>query len=579
MGEHACMESHVHIPYLREVLVFLIAAGIAVPLLQRFVSPVIGYFLVGSLIGPFGLGLLAQVYEPVSYLVITDVKGVSVLAELGVIFLLFVIGLELSFERLWTMRRLVFGLGSAQIIVTGAVIAGIAMAWGNAPATAIILGACLALSSTAIVTQLLIESGRLGTPSGRATFSILLMQDLAVVPILFAVSVLGTMAVGNVALGFGLAVGEALVVIIAIYAAGRLCLRPLLKLVAATDSREAFVAIGLLIAVGTAAITGYVGLSMALGAFLAGLLIAETEFRHQVKIDIEPFKGLMLGLFFLSVGMGIDWRVVLENPFWIIASALGLVTIKVAINFALCLVWRLPKHRAAQVAIMLGQAGEFGFLVIGLSVTVGLLPAGLGQFMLIVVGITMLATPGLDVLARRVGAALERSAAREGFEETPWASELGGHVIIAGYGRVGATIARILDRQDIRYIAIDRDPELVRKAAAERRPVRLGDASRVEVLRDAGLDQASAIIVTIADKDATEALTHEIHRLAPRLPILARARDTVHAEKLLEDGASVAVPETIEGSLRLAELLLVEFGIDTDVALRSIDMERSIQQT
>ncbi|MEE4152873.1 MAG: cation:proton antiporter [Erythrobacter sp.] len=568
------MESHVHIPFLREVLVFLLAAGIAVPLLQRVVSPVIGYFIVGSVIGPFGLGLLAQAYPAAAYLVITDVEGVTVLAELGVIFLLFVIGLELSFERLWTMRRLVFGLGSAQIIVTAAVIAGFALAWGNAAATAIILGACLALSSTAIVTQLLVEGGRLGTPSGRATFSILLMQDLAVVPILFAVSVLGSMALGNVALGFGLALGEALLVIALIYAGGRLGLRPLLDLVASADSREAFVAIILLIAVGTAALTGYFGLSMALGAFLAGLLIAETEFRHQVKVDIEPFKGLMLGLFFLSVGMGIDWRVVLEDPLTILASAAGLIAIKAAINFALCLAWRLPKHCAAEVAIMLAQAGEFGFLVVGLSVTVGLLPADVGQFMLIVVGLTMLATPGLDLIARRVSARLEGDGSPEGFEETAWASESGGHVIIAGFGRVGETIAQVLDRQDIRYIAIDRDPALARAGARAGRPVRMGDASRLEVLRDAGLERAGAIVVTIGDREATEALTHEISRLAPGLPVLARARDTDHAATLLGQGASVAVPETIEGSLRLAEMLLVEYGADPESALRSVELER-----
>lgn len=571
------MESHVHIPFLREVLLFLLAAGIAVPLLQRYVSPVIGYFIVGSIIGPFGLGLLANVYEPVSLFVITDVEGVTVLAELGVIFLLFVIGLELSFQRLWTMRRLVFGLGSAQILVTGAVIAAIATLWGNTPATAIILGACLALSSTAIVTQLLIESGRLGTASGRATFAILLMQDLAVVPILFAVSVLGTMAVGNVAMGFAIAVGEALIVIALIYAIGRVGLRPLLQLVASTDSREAFVAIVLLIAVGTAALTGFVGLSMALGAFLAGLLIAETEFRHQVKIDIEPFKGLMLGLFFLSVGMGIDWRVVIDNPLWIIASASGLIIIKIAINFALCLAWRLPRHRAAEVAITLGQAGEFGFLIVGLSVAVGLLPPATGQFMVIVVGLTMIATPGLDMLARRVAAALEHGAAHTAAAAAPEPDEIAGHVILAGFGRVGRTIASVLDRQDIRYVAIDRDPELVRRAAAEGRPLRLGDASRLDVLRAAGLASASAIVVTIGDMAATQALTGEIRRHGPGLAIFARARDADHAGKLLEEGANVAVPETIEGSLRLAELLLAEFGTEGDVAARAVELERPLK--
>lgn len=570
------MESHVHIPYVREVLVFLLAAGLVVPLLQRIVSPVIAYFLVGSVIGPFGLGLLAAIFEPVSWLVITDLDGVAVLAELGVIFLLFVIGLELSFQRLWAMRRLVFGLGSAQILLTGAVIGGIAFLWGNPLATAIILGACLALSSTAIVTQLLIEGGRLGSPGGRTTFSILLMQDLAVVPILFAVSVLGTMAVGNVALGFGLALLEALLTIAVIYGVGRVALRPVLQLVAGTDSREAFVAIILLLAVGTAALTGYAGLSMALGAFLAGLLIAETEFRHQVKVDIEPFKGLMLGLFFLSVGMGIDWRVVLEDPFWIVAAALGLILLKIIINFVLCLLWSLPRSQAAEVAIMLGQAGEFGFLVVGLSVTVGLLPGDIGQFMLIVVGLTMLATPGLDWLARRSSIALQRAEEDAGHIDL-LDEEIEGHVIIAGYGRVGETIAGVLDRQDIRYIAIERDTALVKSARAQGRPIRLGDSSRLEVLRSAGLDRAVAVVVTIADKDATEHLTSEIRRFAPRLPVFARARDKKHARRLHELGATMAVPETIEGSLRLAELLLIESGTDEEVANRRIEMERATE--
>ncbi|MGB3472933.1 MAG: cation:proton antiporter [Erythrobacter sp.] len=571
------MESHVHIPYLREVLLFLVAAGLVVPLLQRFVSPVIAYFLIGGVIGPYGLGLLADRFEPVSYFVITDLEGVAVLGELGVIFLLFVIGLELSFQRLWAMRRLVFGLGSAQILVTGAAIALLAFAWGNPLATSIILGACLALSSTAIVTQLLIEGGRLGTPGGRATFSILLMQDLAVVPILFAVSVLGSMAIENVAIGFGLALLEAAITIAVIYVIGRIALRPVLRLVAGTQSREAFVAIVLLLSIGTAALTGIVGLSMALGAFLAGLLVAETEFRHQVKIDIEPFKGLMLGLFFLSVGMGIDWRIVLENPFWIVASAIGLISLKIAINFLLCLGWRLPKDRAAEVAIMLGQAGEFGFLVVGLSVSVGLLAGDIGQFMLIVVGLTMLATPALDWLARRMAMALQSGDDGDPALEV-LDDELEGHVIIAGFGRVGTTIASVLDRQDIRYIAIERDPAIVREAIEAGRPIRVGDASRLDVLHDAGLGRASSVVVTIADKEATEALTEEIRRLAPLLPVFARARDASHAARLHDLGATVAVPETVEGSLRLAELLLIESGTDDEVANRQVDFERPLEE-
>lgn len=563
------MEIPVHIPYLREVLLFLLSAGLVVPLLQRVTSPVIAYFFIGSLIGPFGLGLLAGRIDAVSWFVITDLEGVAIFAELGVIFLLFVIGLELSLQRLWAMRRQVFGLGGAQVIATGIVIGGIAFLWGNSPATAIILGACLALSSTAIVTHLLIESGRLGTPSGRAAFAILLMQDLAVVPILFAVSVLGTVAIGSIALGFTLALLQALAAIGLIYIIGRIALRPLLRLVSGTNSREAFVAIILVLAIGTAALTGYAGLSMALGAFLAGLLVAETEFRHQVKVDIEPFKGLMLGLFFMSVGMGIDWRLVIENPVWIVASAAGLILLKITINFGLCMAWGLPRHRAAEVAIMLGQAGEFGFLVVGLSVTVGLLPAPVGQFMLMVVGLTMLATPALDRIARRVSNAWERPASDEN-SVAAQGDACDDHVIIAGYGRVGETIAEILDRQGLRYVAIDRDSLLAWSAASTGRPVRVGDASRLDTLRAAGLDRAAAVVVTIADEEATENLTSEIHRIAPLLPIFARARDTAHAQRLLEKGASVAIPETVEGSLRLAQTLLTEFGIDEELASQSI---------
>lgn len=568
------MESQLHIPYLRETLVFLVAAGLLVPVLQRWLSPVLGYFLIGGLIGPFGLGLLADTWEPVGWFVITDQEGVAALGELGVIFLLFVIGLELSFERLWSMRRLVFGLGSSQILVTGAVIAAIAFAWGNSLATAIILGACLALSSTAIVTAILIEGGRLGTTAGRATFSILLMQDLAVVPILFAVSVMGSLAMENAALGLGLALGEAALTIAVIYGVGRFTLRPLLHLVAQTHSREAFVAIGLLLAVGTAAVTGYAGLSMALGAFLAGLLIAETEFRHQVKVDIEPFKGLMLGLFFLSVGMGIDWRVVLDQPLLILSAALGLIFLKVAINFALCLAWRLPRNRAGEVAIMLGQAGEFGFLVIGLSVTVGLITPAIAQFMLIVVGLTMLATPGLDWLARRAGDWVAPAERLSEGELDSIDDEIEGHIIVAGFGRVGETIASVLDRQHIRYLAIERDPGLARAAQKAGRPVRLGDAARVDVLRECSLDRASALVITIGDEEATEALAREIRRQAPALPIFARARDQGHADRLIDLGASFAVPETIEGSLRLAEVLLRDFGTEEAVIQRRISLER-----
>lgn len=569
------MESQVHIPYLREFIIFLVAAGLVVPLLQRRMSPVLGYLLIGGLIGPFGLGLLVADSPLIASLVISDLDGVTALAELGVVFLLFTIGLELSFGRLWSMRQLVFGLGTAQIVITAAAIGLIAFFWGNAPGVAVVLGACLALSSTAIVTQLLVESRRLGAPVGRTVFSVLLMQDLAVVPILFAVGVVGTVSAGDsLAGGLALAVGEAAVTMLLIYVAGRLLLRPLLRFVAQTGSREAFMAIILLIVVGTAAITGLAGLSMALGAFLAGLLIAETEYRHQVEIDIEPFKGLMLGLFFMSVGMGIDWRTLTQEPLLIAASVIGLLTLKAGINIALFMLWRLPQHQAVEGGLLLAQAGEFAFIVVGLAMGLALVPEPTGQFMLIVAGLTMLLTPALAVVARRLGGWMERRKAAEGAAEYGPMPELENHVVLAGFGRVGRVIASVLDREEIPYIAIDSDPATVERARSEGRLVRFGDASHLEVLRAAHVEHASALVITIGSEKTTERLTERMRLAAPQVPLYARARDSDHAERLMGLGATGAIPETVEGSLQLAGRVLAGYGIEDEVVQRRLQLER-----
>lgn len=571
----ATMESQLHIPYLREVIVFLVVAGFAVPLLQRKFSPVLGYLLIGGLIGPYGLGLLADEAPLVSLLVIDDLEGVRALAEVGVVFLLFAIGLELSLDRLWSMRRLVFGLGSAQIVVTGTVIGGVAYAWGNSAAAALVLGACLALSSTAIVMQLLIEKSRLTTPVGRSVFSVLLMQDLAVVPILFVVGVLGTVSAGeSIFGGLALAMGEAAVTVIVIYAIGRLLLRPLFRAVAQTGSREAFMAMIVLVALGTAAVTGLVGLSMALGAFLAGLLIAETEYRHQVEVDIEPFKGLMLGLFFMSVGMGIDWRVLGASPFWIAASVLGLIAVKAVLNVGLFLIWKLPRPRAVEAGLLLAQAGEFAFIVVALAMSLDLVPSATGQFMLIVASLTMLLTPALAALARSLGNRLEEGQTAGAIGAADQAQELEGHIVIAGFGRVGRMIASILDGEDLPCIAIDNDPVIVSEAQSAGLPVRFGDASRMEVLQAARVSQASALVITIGDARHTELLTVRMREAAPHVPLFVRARDKEQAERLAESGATVAVPETVEASLQLAARVLEGCGLNDSAIQQRIQSER-----
>lgn len=573
------MEDHGTIPYLREGVIFLIAAGVIVPVFHRLkVSPVLGYLLIGAIIGPYGLGLLADDVPWLSYAVIADLEGVQTLAELGVIFLLFMIGLELSLERLWAMRRLVFGLGSLQIVLTGGIIALIAWEFGNSIRASIVLGACLALSSTAIVMQLLMENRRLGTPLGRSSFSILLMQDLAVVPILFIVGVLGAKGGGNVGLSLLLALGKAALAIVLIYAAGRLILRPMLRLVAQSHSPEMFMAAILLTVIGISAITGAAGLSMALGAFLAGLLLSETEFRHEIEVDIEPFKGLMLGLFFMSVGMGIDYRVVMQEPLWIGLSIVGLFAIKATVTGGLGLLFGLPRHTALEAGLLLGQGGEFAFIVVGLAMNLGLMPAQTGQFMLIVAGLTMVATPFVASAARQLSTRIEKSATAQAHEGSLAAiGELEGHVILAGFGRVGQTLARTLEAEAIPYLALDTDPMAVAEARQRRQPVFYGDAARLEMLNRAHVDHAQAVVITMDAPAAAEKMVLEIRKTWPHVPVYARARDGAHARRLTKAGATEAVPETIEASLQLAGRVLSGLGAADDIVRRRLDLQRAVE--
>ncbi len=567
------------IPYLREAIVFLVAAGVVVPLLHRLrVGSVLGYLIVGGVIGPFGLGLWASAYPPLAAVVITDLDGVQALAELGVLFLLFTIGLELSLDRLWAMRRLVFGLGSLQVLITGGIIGAIAWQFGNSVPASIVLGACLALSSTAIVMQILLQKRRLATPLGRASFAILLMQDLAVVPILFVVGVLGAKVEGSIGLELALALGKAVLTIGAIYLVGRLVLRPVLRLVAQARSPEMFMAAVLLAVVGIATITGFAGLSMPLGAFLAGLLLAETEFRHEIEVDIEPFKGLLLGLFFMSVGMGIDWRVVADEPFWIAGGVVGLFALKSTITAGLCLAFGVPRAAALETGLLLGQGGEFAFIVVGLAMSLALLSADVGQYMLIVTGLTMLATPLVAAAAARLAARLahhDTASAAEG--DLAAVATIDGHVVIAGFGRVGRLVAATLQAEALPFLALDNDAAAVARERASGLPVFFGDASRLEMLVRAHVERAGAVVVTLDDPASAERIVGAVHGAWPAIPIYARARDAAHAARLTAAGASVAVPLPTEASLQLAGRVLVGLGLSEDDARRRLEHQRLLE--
>lgn len=561
-------------------MIFLAAAGLVVPLMHRLrISPVLGFLVVGLAIGPHGLGQLALEWPWLQWLVIDDPEQVRGLAELGVVFLLFMIGLELSFRRLIQMRRLVFGLGGAQVLASAVVIGTAAFAFGNDAPASIILGACLALSSTAIVMELLVKARRLGSPTGRVSFGVLLFQDLAVVPVLFLVGVFGANTEG--AAGFALlsALGKAALAIGVIYFLGRAVIRPLFNVVSEARSRELFMAAVLLIIIATSIASAQAGLSPALGAFLAGLLLAESEFRHQIEVDVEPFKGLLLGLFFLSVGMSIDVAEILNEPVWIPLSVFGLYAIKSTIVFLLALTFRQPRSVALESAMLLGQGGEFAFVVIALAVSLALLPADTAQFMLIVASLTMLLTPVVSQFARAICAPIAESERKRGARTSPDPPEdMPEHVVVAGYGRVGQMLGSILSEQRIPHIGLDVDSKLISKFRKMGAAVYFGDASNPDILRRAGIDNAIALAVTMDSPGPAVQVVRAVRKEWPNLPILARARDSAHAKRLLDAGATDVVPETVEASLELAETVICAAGFSEESAHQLIAERRKAEK-
>ncbi|GAB1424067.1 cation:proton antiporter [Thauera terpenica] len=570
------MDAHSPVPLLREIILFLALAGLLIPLLARLrINPVLGFLAFGTLIGPYGLASFAAQWPWLSWLTFARPEDVEFLAELGVIFLMFMIGLDMSMQRLWSMRRLVFGLGGLQVVLTAAAIGLLAARFGNGVEASVILGVVLAFSSTAIIMQLLIQRRELGTPLGQSAFAILLCQDLAVVPLLVLISILGSStAEGSFAFLLASATLKGVLTVVALYLIGRRVVRPLFHQIAADRQADTFTALTLLTTLGVAALTYSAGLSMALGALLAGLIIAETEFRHEVEITIEPFKGLLMGLFFLSVGMGIDLRALLAQPVWIPLSVVGLFALKGLIVTVLLRVFGLSWGRATEGGLLLGQGGEFAFIVIGLALSFELIARPVGQFMLIVVGVSMLIAPLVARLGQGLGDAIDRRMPPTRLPEDVALGALDGHVIIAGYGRVGQMVGQMLAEQGVRFVAIEHDAKTValhRKAGAA---LIFGDASRPELLRKLHIERARAVVLTM---DHTAAATHAvqgIRRIEPRMYIIARSRDEKHALLLREAGASIVVPETLESSLKLAGSVLETLGVPPDATARLLEQER-----
>jgi CPA2 family monovalent cation:H+ antiporter-2 len=558
----------------KEALLFLVTAGVVAPLFFRIhVSPVLGYLLAGVALGPFGLGRLAQRAPWLDALALTNVETIDRIASFGVVFLLFTIGLELSFERLKRMRRLVFEFGLAQVVVSALALGGAAYAYGQRPAAALMIGAALSLSSTAIVIPVLAEEKRLGAAVGRFSFAALLFQDLAVAPLLVLAAMLAAGRVESLGASLALTLAPAALALAAVIVVGRLVLRPLFHSVATTRSPEFFMAACLLVVLGAALTAAASGLSMALGAFVAGLLLAETEYRREIEVTIEPFKGLLLGLFFVSVGAELDLSVLTAHPADVLGLTASFVVVKAILLFVLARLFGAPNGVAAEVALLLGPGGEFAFVMIGAAVAGGVVAGEDGRILLVAVALSMLAIP----LLGRIGAGLAaRPRTREIDAEAMVAppADDSRRVIIVGYGRVGALIGEMLELHSIPYIAVDADPTLIARERRAGKPVFFGDASREEFLRRCGIDTARALVVTMDAPSGNEAVVAAARRLRPDITLVARARDAAHARTLYNLGVTDAVPETIEASLQLSEAVLVDIGEPMGLVIASIHEKR-----
>ena len=558
-----------------DALVVLGTAGVIVPLLRRVgVSPVLGYLGAGAVLGPLALGSFINEYPLLYWFTVIDAKSVTAIAELGVVFLLFLIGLELSYDRLKAMRRLVLGLGGLQMAISFVAISLIGLALGFTPGIAAVLAACLALSSTAIVLELLAQQERLLTSGGRASFSVLLAQDVAVVPILIFIGILGAKGGSSVLLSIAIALGQALLVLAVIVLVGRVVLRPLFRLVGGQRSEELFIAAVLFVIVATGIMAAKAGLSMAIGAFVAGLLLAETEYRRAVQATIEPFKGLLLGIFFFSVGMSIDFRAVMREPVLLLGLTLGLVLLKAGIVYALARYFALTRAAALEAALLLGPGGEFAFVGLGLATGLALIEPGLAAFTLAAISLTMALLPLLSALARRLAPLLEEARPKDpALEALPEAQQ--GHAIIIGYGRVGKTVAALLRQHGLSQIAVDSDPATVARARRAGEGVFFGDAARPAFLQACGLASARSVIITINLAPQIDKIVSAIRAERPDLPIISRARDAAHARHLYAQGVSETVPETIEASLQLSEAALVSLGVPMGRVIASIHQKRA----
>lgn len=537
--------------FLLHMVFYLVAAVVLVPLAKRAgMGAVLGYLAAGALIGPWGLSLIG------------NVEDVLTVSEFGVVLMLFLIGLELEPKKLWALRRPIFGWGGAQVLIVGVVLTAAAMALGVDWKIALVAGLGMSLSSTAIVLATLGERKLMPSPAGSASFSILLFQDIAAIPMIALVPLLAGVAAEHSGGGW-MRVVTLLAVLLVLIACGRCLVNPLMRFLARTGLRELFTAFSLLLVIGICLLMESVGLSLALGTFTAGVLLADSEYRHQLVSDLEPFKGLLLGLFFMAVGMSADFGVLLAQPLLVLGLTCALLLLKGGLLYGMAFWFDIPRGQRLFFALLMSQGGEFAFVVFGTAVEARVLVPETSAMLVMVVTLSMVATPLLLLLYDRLAAPRLRTAKKKREADTITVEN---PVIIAGFGRFGQIIGRLLSANRIGVTVLDHDPdqiELLRKFGYE---VFYGDATRVDLLEAAGIGKAAALVIAIDNVDDSLALVDAVRERYPSLTILARARNVTHYYELLDRGVTLIERETFESSLQLGAKVLQQLGFAAERA-------------
>lgn len=549
--------------FLHDAVIFLVAAVIAVSLFKRTgLGSVLGYLVAGVAIGPSAFAF------------VSEVDSVMRFAELGVVLLLFIIGLELQPSRLWQMRGHVFGLGGAQVGLSTVLLAAVALAFGLSPVAALVTGFALSLSSTALAVQVLAEKNQLTTQPGRIAFGILLFQDLAAIPFLAVLPLLGTHAEPAQQGTFGLGLLKVLATFAVMVVASRVVLRPVLKAVAALHSQELFTAFALLVVAGTAVIMESIGLSATLGAFSAGVLLADSEYRHELEADIEPFKGLLLGLFFMAVGMSVNLSLVAKHPALVTGLVVGLLLIKSAVLFGIGKLKTGSTLGALRLAISTSQGGEFAFVVFGLATSTAALTQDMSQLLVLVVGLSLAVTPvAFTLFERLLAPRLVPKKEEKAFDTLVHEGEI--PVVIAGFGRVGQVVGRVLMARRIPFVALDISSEHVDFVRRFGNKVFYGDASRLELLEAAGAAKARLFVLAIDDVEKSIEVAKTVQKHFPHLTLVARARNRAHAYELLALGVTHLMRETFVSSLEMAGDVLTLMGMPSSEVTRTLAGFRS----